>query len=350
VSLVDLQGVSMRQETVAFDVLNAALEVTGTLHPARDPVPRITNDTSRTIKRALSGLRVPATEAAEVNPFTDRIRARWVIEGDPALYPLGVFLFADQNEIVRSYGTDLDLELVDQTFIIDQPLLYGVSFGIGKALGTALGELATLAGVPAFVVSPSTLTLQRPATWPGGASLYRVLADLCVMAGFLPPFFDSAGVLQLVDAPDPELAPATLEYPPGSPIIDPSIVRTDGLLTAPNRWVVVDNGATGGPVVGVYDLPATAPHSFFSRGFYVTRWEEQQGLTSNAAAVAAAKALALTDPSGVELASFSTVVDPRHDTFDIIEFAGQRWLEESWSMDLRAGGSLTHQLRALYAS
>jgi hypothetical protein len=340
----------MRQEAVAFDVLDATLAVIGTLNPARDPVPRITNDTSRTIKRALSGLRVPATEAAAVDPFRDRIRARWVIEDDPAVYPLGVFLFADQNQIVRSYGTDLDLELVDQTFIIDQPLLEGVSYGIGTPVGATLALLAADAGVPSFYVAPSSVTLQRPATWPGGTSLYRVLADLCLLEGFTPPFFDNEGTLRLVDAPDPELAPATRLYPPGSPIIDPSIVRTDDLLTAPNRWVVVDNGATAGPVVGVYELPSTAPHSFFNRGFHVTQWVEQQGLESVAAAVAAAKALALTDPDGVERASFSTVVDPRHDTYDVVEFAGARWLEESWSMDLRAGGAQSHQLRALYAA
>jgi len=349
VSLVDLQGVSMRQESVAFDVLDSSLQVIGTLQPARDPVPRVTNDTSRTIKRALSGLRIPAPEAADVNPFSDRIRPRWVIEGDPAVYPLGVFLYADRNEIVRSYGTDIDAELVDQTFIVDQPLAQSVSLGIGTGLSDAMLDVATAAGVPNVYVAPSTLTLQRPAVWPGGTSRYRVLADLALLAGFTPPYFDSAGTLTLTDSPDPEDAPPTRFYPPGSPIIDPSIIQTDDLLTAPNRWIVVDNGGTAGPVSGSYELPASAPHSYFNRGFYVTAWIEQQGVDSNAAATAAAKAQALSDPSGVERASFASVCDPRHDTYDVVEFDGRRWLEESWSVNLVAGGAQQHQMRALYA-
>ena len=347
-TLVDLDGVQMRQETVAFDVMDAALNVIGAVYPVRDSPPRVNNDTRRTIKRSLSGMTLTPVDAAAVNPFTDRIRPRWVIAGDSAVYPLGVFLFADANELVRSSGATLDAELVDQMFIVDQPILSTVSYPIGQPLDTAIADLASTVSVPLVQVDASGLTLQRPATWPGGTSLYRILADLCVLAGFLPPYFDSTGTLRCVQAPDPGTATATRSYPAGSPIIDPSIVRTDELLTAPNLWVIVDTGATAGPIVGTYELPAAAPHSFFHRGFYVTSYTEQQGLFSAAAADAAAQALAVTDPHGVERASFDTVCDPRHDTFDVVDYGGRRWLEEAWSVACVAGASQSHEMRALY--
>ena len=349
-SLVDLDGRQMRQETVAFDVMDATLAVTGQVYPARDQAPTVSNDGRRTIKRTLSGMTLAAPDAASIDPFSDRIRPRWVIEGDPTVYPLGVFLFADSSALVRSYGDDLTLELVDQTFVLDQPVGSSTSYSIGQRLDVAMTAVASAAGVPAFYVEPILVALERPAVWPGTATWYQILADLATMAGFLPPYFDNSGTLRLVSAPDPETATATRSYPSGSPIIDPSIVHSDDLLTAPNRWIVVDNGATSGPIVGVYELPAAAPHSFFHRGFYITVTVEQQGLESVTAANLAARAVALVDPNGVELASFQTVCDPRHDSFDVIDYAGRRWLEESWSVQCVAGAEQSHEMRALYES
>lgn len=347
-SLVDLDGRPMRAETVAFDVMDGSLAVIGQTYPDRDGAPKVTNQVSRTIKRTLSGMLLPAPDAAAIDPFRDRIRPRWVIEGDPTVYPLGVFLFADASALRRSYGDDLATELVDQTFVIDQPVGSSTSYSIGQRLDLAMTAVASAVGVPSFYVEPTLTALERPAVWPGSATWYAVLADLATMAGYLPPHFDNAGQLLLVSAPDP--ATATRSYPAGSPIIDPSIVHTDDLLTAPNRWEVVDNGATTGPIVGVYDLPASAPHSFFNRGFYITDYTEQQGLESVTAANLAARARALVDPSAVERASFDTVCDPRHDTFDVIDYDGRRWLEEAWSVTCRAGSRQTHEMRALYES
>lgn len=349
-SLIDFDGAPMRQETVRFDVLDAAHNVIGEVKPSKTPVPTITNRTARTIKRTLAGLLFPAGEANDLNVFTDRIRPRWVIEGDSSIYHLGVFLFADRSALTRSYGSDLTTQLVDQTFIIDQPIAESISLGIGTPVATAASDLAAAAAVPAVTADPSSVTLQRPAVWPGGTSLYKVLADLCTLAAFLPPHFDNDGTLRLVDAPDPETATATRSYPPGSPIVDPSIVISDDVLTAPNRWIVVDTGATGAPISGSYELPPSAPHSQFNRGFYVTRYITQQGLMSPGAADAAAKAAAVSDESALELASFTTAADPRHDTYDVIAFNGRRWLENSWTLRLASGGTQDHAMRALYGT
>ena len=50
-----------------------------------------------------------------------------------------------------------------------------------------------------------------------------------------------------------------------------------------------------------------------------------------------------------ETVSVTTALDPRHDSYDVIRWQGENWLETAWSMDLAEGGNMTHQLRKSYA-
>jgi len=51
----------------------------------------------------------------------------------------------------------------------------------------------------------------------------------------------------------------------------------------------------------------------------------------------------------VERANFNTPPDPRHDSYDVCIFAGERWREVAWSMTLEEGGIMSHTLIRAYA-
>ena len=120
------------------------------------------------------------------------------------------------------------------------------------------------------------------------------------------------------------------------------------MLFRSNRFVVVSNdpGSDAEPVVGVYDVPASAPHSIAQRGFVLPKTVDVQ-VRSQAQATVYARTLGLQQ-TVYEVVELSTPVDPRHDAYEVVRWDGVRWLEVSWTMPLVPGGEMRHTLRRAY--
>jgi hypothetical protein len=72
--------------------------------------------------------------------------------------------------------------------------------------------------------------------------------------------------------------------------------------------------------------------------------ENVQGLANQAQATRGARNLARSGDAFEHLV-FSSTLDPRHDTHDVVVAFGQRWLETGWSMELRSGGLMQHTMK-----
>jgi hypothetical protein len=348
--LLDLDGVAARTSTFRLDVVDASLTLIGTLGAGADQPASVENNINRTVKRTMSGVRIPPSELAAVRPYSDRVRPVMVLENGVEL-PVGVFLFGDLSRTIDTAGTEAEASLVDQTVILDTGIAEPYSVPAGKSLTVAMGEILAASPVAAYDVAQTGQVAGSPLAWPAGASRLRVLSDLAATAGFYSPYFDNAGTCRLVAVPDLSAASASIVYAQGGVdtgrVIRGSIVRSDDTLGAPNRYVAVDASGQGGGFVGAYDVPATAPHSAANRGFVISRTVEVQGLATQADATAAAKAAGLQDTSYEHL-QFASPPDPRHDTFDVVEFDGAVWREQSWTMTLREGEPMKHVLRRVY--
>jgi hypothetical protein len=114
-------------------------------------------------------------------------------------------------------------------------------------------------------------------------------------------------------------------------------------LAAANAFAVYDSG-TDRLRSGRYDIPASAPHSFANRGFRIGRSESVQGLENQDLATRAARNLARRSDV-FEYVTFNSTADPRHETYDVVDAFGDRWLEVSWSLELRSGGAMSHNLK-----
>jgi len=351
VELIELDGTPSRQESVRFEVLDTNLLVVGEIHPDRGSPPRISHSTESAIMRSLSGFRLDPEQAGQIDTITARIRPSWILQ-DGTSYPLGVFLFADASRSLLSYGTELDATLVDQTFILDQQLDASLSYPAGTVVTTVLDELAALAGIVSRAVTPSTQALSYPIAWKAGTARLTAMVELCQQIAYSAPYFDNEGTLRIVPARNAATASPDIVYAAGDldsgRIYAKTIVETDDLLRAPNRYVVIDNSATAGPIVGRYDLPSSAPNSIANRGFAVTRVVDLQGLSSPADADSAARALASQDAEAFLWATFSAAPDPRHDAFNIVEFLGGLYREIGWTLTCAPGGPHTHNLRGIY--
>lgn len=355
VSDVDLleMNVSQRRESYRFDLLDKAGNVIGVVHPVMPA--KITNNTGQAIKRRLTSFKIAPSEFADVNTLTDRVRPVMVLQNGNE-YPLGIFLFADASNARFSYGQTLDGTLVDQNLILGQPLSTTISFPQGTYVVDAMRAVYDRAGITNAIIDASHADIGSAVAWQSGKSVtsIKVLDDLSKLAGFYPPYFDNLGIPRARTATDLTTATAQLVYADGDGdtgrIIAGSIVAANDLLQAPNRYVVIDTSATENPVTATYDLPATAPHAVVHRGFAIPRTIEAPGVGNVDQAMALAMLTAQTEAHTYETIHFQSPTDPRHDTYDVVSFLGNTYMEVSWSITCSPGGPMEHEINRQYVA
>lgn len=355
--LLDLRGVGQRIDGFEFLLLDTTGVVAGELHPSRDNVPTVSNDSARGVRRQLQNMRLLPDEAADVDPLSSSILARMFLENGDR-FNLGVFRLGDRSDVVHSWGTDRAVTWSDKSLLLNRPTTRSVGWGKGADIAIAMVgvalevlDLSDLGAAP-----PSDAVFGAPVAYPPGTNRLTIMEDFSRLLGWLPPFFDRNGLLRFVEVPDLDMDPATVPgYGPGTRIHAESIVPSDTLIGAPNQFVVVESSGRS-TIRGVYNVSDAAPHSAANRnGEIIPMVKQVQGLSSTAQANKAARALAITERRGIfRLVAFDGTADPRHDTHDLVPYrttvdeAYTTWLELGWQLPCIAGAAHAHSLRRVY--
>lgn len=347
--LVEMQGWSQRSATFEFELLNQDLDLLGLMEINADAPPTIDNNSNRTVKRKLSGLNYHRNQAKEINMLSDRVKA-WMVFSDGQRFPLGVFMFADPSTARMTGGDQVDVTLVDQGLMLDQATETTFSLAPGSKVIDALNERFNhrLIRNASIEASATRTKGDEWAVWPAGTSDMDIINDLCAMAGFYSAYFDNSGIPICRSVPNLENLEPLLSYETNTNVYADSIIETNDLLTAPNRYIVVNNGMTDMPVSGFWDIPDTAPHSIVNRRMVVTKVIDSQAVADDAEATNMARAAGLSDTDTYEKANFTAAINPRHDTFDIVGWDGKKYHEQSWSLTCRDGAGQRHELRRVY--
>jgi hypothetical protein len=346
--LLDLEVVVTRAEKVRFDLVDRHDVLLGEIHP--QATAQISNDASQQIKRRLSNVMITADEYADINPLSDRVKPYWVLENDDEL-PLGVFLFADTASQRYTYGQTMTATLVDQGLVLTQELGATLGFTSGTTASEAITQTINAAGIYDADIGSSQFTLSSPNAYEAGragTTYSKVLEELCLKAGYHSPYFSNDGTLIIREATNLSTATASYDYIDGGRIIAGTIVESNDLLNAPNRFLVIDTAATTGAVAYEYLIPETAPHSYESRGFYITKTVEAPGVGNVEQARSVAEAHYQQTPQAYETVGFLSPADPRHDTFDVVNYRGTNYLEIGWTLNLAPGGPMTHRATRVY--
>ncbi len=204
-------------------------------------------------------------------------------------------------------------------------------------------DAAEIAGFSTAIAS-SDSRLGNDTTWDAFTSLYEVIDSIYPIAGHRPPWINFGGVFQSIAARQVQAEAIDLES------LDPvagTITVSETLLSAPNRVVVYDDAAQY-PLVGVWNAPASAPHSFANRGYYITKAEAQQGVAN----IAAANLAAATIGEQLTARTLSASIFPtaQIDGPTILEYDSALWLIRSWSLSTSPGSVMDLEATELIAS
>jgi len=334
--------VGQRSATFIFRLVNGVTgENLGEINPIRGSV-QITHDTSRTIKRQVS-MALGVADTAKVNPISGRVDISMEIAG--VEYPLGRYMFIDFSKAISTGGDESVLALTDEMFLVDQQIttpINGLNIGITDTIQNVL------TGLP-VTVDIEICPFIGVQSWAVGDSRGQILESLALTGDYFSPWFGNDQKFHMIRSFDPANEVPTFDFDAGNQVLRDPITHTDNLLTAPNRFIVTSNASTD-PTVAVsasVDIPPTAPHSIPNRGFVIPDIQTLP-VANNTQALAVANNLALRQ-SVFENVVLSTSPDPRHDSYDVIVWQGENWLETAWSMSLTEGAAMTHTLRKVYS-
>lgn len=340
--------VGQRSATFQFTLVDSRTGYSREVNPTlRSGVPpTLTHNTSRTIKRDVSNLFLEVADTAAFNSITSRLHLSMLIGG--VTYPLGVYIPNNQPRFPSTAGTRSAPSFYDEGFIVDQPITRGVNAS-GESIFSALTGFLSRYPIE-YEIEPSPYG--SSSGWSIGTPGGYVTEQLALDGGWFSPWFDNNNVMQFVQAFDPATSIPDFDLDSGNRVLRDSIVENDDLISAPNRFIVISNGfsntgVNGEVTVGTYDVPASAPHSVTNRGFEVPLVVQRQ-LVNPTQAAAVARNLGLRN-TVFETVELTTPPDPRHDSYDVIRWQGENWLELNWSMQLIEGGSMTHTLRKVYS-
>lgn len=349
--ILDLEPwVGQRQATFRFELSNGATgQKLGTITPIRNA--SLSHDTQRTIKRTLS-LSLGVVDTAAINPITDRVSVFMVFPNGTE-YPLGRYMFTDASRQVFTSGIAsahtagglATVTLNDEMFLVDQQITKGIN-SVNESISAVIQRILDDVGVD-FEMQASPFTGAE--SWTIGTNRGSILEALALSGDYFSPWFGNDYKLHFIRTFDPSTQVPDFDLDDGNNVLRDSIVETDDLLTAPNRFVVISNASISPDieVVAQADVPPSAPHSIAQRGFVLPQvLSLQLNDSSQAQAVAAALANRQTI---FERVSLTTAPDPRYDSYDVVRWQENNWLELAWSMELIEGGTMTHLLRKSYA-
>lgn len=318
--------------------------------------PTIENDTTRAVFRTINNVRIPSRGfnqstsfffADEIDPRTMRIAAYHVLASGEEL-PLGVFVFADDSQLLHTSGMVRVCNLADLGADLLPSIPYSLGYETGTYAADILDDLAAIAGFTDRSIEASTASaISAPIGWAAGRDTFRdAMNSVSAMIGYLPPYLDSTGTLICRAAPELTSAVADFVYGLGTVVIDGTVVLSGSVLRAPNQYVVLASNSVMAGVTGTFDIPADSPASLVETGVPTVALDDYQGLPLGLADEAARAAYS-SDPNVYTTLAFSTPPDGRHDTFSIIEFDGVNYREEAWAMVCRAGAPMTHRCRGI---
>lgn len=343
-TLLDLPaGLGQRAETIRYDVLNADRSFAFTATQAQTRVASVSWDANASVQRTLHGVAFGPRDAAQIDPTVHRLAPFWVLD-DGTQFQCGLFIFSSPEYPRLAGQSFLRADLTDLSVLLNQAREATYSLPPYAQILPALVGLAAEMGISDHIVvdalTPATIG-SAPYTKSAGTARREIFDDLCAAAGLYPPFFDNSGNLRFRSVPNPlYAAPADVVYDISSTgrIVRDSIVTANNLATAPNRYLAIGSATSSGEVVGYFDIPPSAPHSFERRGFRVVKRVDVQGVADSQACVVAAHAAYANDFDVYDEVRFAAAPDPRADGFQILNFLGTNYREQSWTLPLAPGG------------
>lgn len=271
-------------------------------------------------------------------------------DGGTAEWPLGVFYMPTVTK-TGSRHVYREIEAYDTTTILwDDQVTSRYQIPKGSKYTAALSALFASVGVFDAIIEPSESVTQTALEWEAGTAKGEIVQQLLTADNYEPLMADAWGRWMCRKYKDPRARRAEYNYTADElSVMLPDPTVDDDLFRLPNVFVGVVSRPDRPAMSFAYEITdPKSPLAAVNRGGrHVTETKIYEDAASALALEADVRRRASQASSYFSGLKFSTAPMPHHAAGDVlwIENGGVRgkYQETRWTLDLRAGGEMTHE-------
>lgn len=309
-------------------------------------------DSESTIKRTASFSLLPDPQ---IDFAKDKLRAIMIINGKDSA--VGTFVLSTPALNMSEAGGNYSVEAYDTTIILKEDCFTEVTyFEAGKKYSDVVGEIVMSAGISDYYIPLSEESLPADREFEFGKSKLEACNELLDEINYNPLTADEYGRITTSKYIEPSASLISHEYYDNDlSVISSGLQCEEDYYNTPNIFVAkCDNPELEQEYYSVYvndnpgsKLSTTARGRRIVSQIYQPDYIDSQEALDKYIRRKAAEASQVYDKC-----SISTALMPGHGYRDIIRLKYKDktgvYVENAWSMELKAGGTMTHELVGIY--
>lgn len=273
-------------------------------------------------------------------------------DGGRAEWPLGLFYMPTAPK-TGSRHVYREIEAYDTTTILwDDQVTSRYQIPKGSKYTAALSAIFASVGVFDAIIEPSESVTQTALEWEAGTAKGKIVQQLLTADNYEPLMADAWGRWRCRKSKDPRARRAEYNYTAGElSVMLPDPTVDDDLFHLPNVFVGVVSRPDRPAMSFTYEITdPKSPLAAVNRGGrHVTETKIYEDAASALALEADVRRRASQASSYFSSLKFSTAPMPHHAAGDVLwiedgDIRG-KYQEMRWSLDLRAGGEMKHEVQ-----
>lgn len=273
-------------------------------------------------------------------------------DGGRAEWPLGLFYMPTAPK-TGSRHVYREIEAYDTTTILwDDQVTNRYQIPKGSKYTAALSAIFASVGVFDAIIEPSESVTQTALEWEAGTAKGEIVQQLLTADNYEPLMADAWGRWRCRKYKDPRARHAEYNYTAGElSVMLPDPTVDDDLFHLPNVFVGVVSRPDRPAMSFTYEITdPKSPLAAVNRGGrHVTETKIYEDAASAIALEADVRRRASQASSYFSSLKFSTAPMPHHAAGDVLwiedgDIRG-KYQEMKWSLDLRAGGEMKHEVQ-----
>jgi hypothetical protein len=329
-----------KSETAGMEINPAAVECS------------ITHDATAKVKRTAKFTIKSKTEFDTTNKRIQPYFCLKMPDGGWAEWPLGIFLLASPKRISQTDMIIKEIEAYDKSQILLEDKFTSVyTVYAGTSYVSAIASIINSAGIGNVRITASSLTVPTTLEFEVGYSKLDAVNDLLAAINYNSLYFDAYGYAVAEPYAEPVMRTAEFEYKTDSiSIIKDGASEILDIFNAPNVFVRYTSKADSGTLYSKYTITdASNPLSTTVRGRNVVDIAKVDDIADQATLNAYVRRVAIKAMQVYGTVEFETAIMPHHGNLDCLYIQHDglgvetNVIEQAWSMELAAGGTMTHK-------
>lgn len=337
-----------------FDLLNRDDVEIGNV--AADRGSRVSLSSLADIKRTAQFV-LPDSEARDIDFLNDRLRPVFCLrmpDGGWAEWPLGVFLLSSPSRVSTGTGISRSIEAYDASLILLEDK-FDVRYRIaaGTRYTDAVSNILAGAGIWKVALTAHPGSIFSDKEFEVGTSKLTAINELLTEINYSSIWVDEHGYFVARPYAIPTDREAEYAYRNDQlSIIRPGVAEELDLFAVPNKWVVVASNPEKQPIVARHtnDL-ITSITSTVNRGRAIVNYRQINDVLDQQTLNDYVRRIAYEASQVYGKVVFDTAAMPHHSYLDMIFVehsdlaVSGKYTETNWTLELYAGGKMTHTAR-----